>query len=102
MRGLRQGDPLSPFHFLLAVKGFDVLMKALVQQELYYGCKMGNGFRDLMMHLQFADDTLLMGTKSWSNVTILKVGLLMFEAILGFKVNFHKSMLVGVNIANLG
>ena len=44
-------------------------------------------------HFQFANDTLLAGVKSG-----LKVVLLLFEAISGFKVNFHKNMLFGVNV----
>ncbi|CAJ2656620.1 unnamed protein product [Trifolium pratense] len=49
-------------------------------------------------HLQFADDTLLMGTKSWANVRALRAVLVLFESMSGLRVNFHKSMLVGVNI----
>ncbi|MCH97064.1 cysteine-rich receptor-like protein kinase, partial [Trifolium medium] len=46
----------------------------------------------------FADDTLLLGTKSWANVRALRTVLVLFEMMSGLKVNFNKSMLVGVNI----
>ncbi|GAU38426.1 hypothetical protein TSUD_396060 [Trifolium subterraneum] len=48
--------------------------------------------------LQFADGTLLMGTKSWANVRALRAVLVLFETMSGLKVNFNKTMLVGVNI----
>jgi len=41
---------------------------------------------------------LLIGDRSWANIRALKALLLLFEATSGLKVNFHKSMLVGVNI----
>jgi len=49
-------------------------------------------------HLQFADDTLLIGNKSWANFRALRAGLVLFEAISSLKFNFHKSSLVGVYI----
>jgi hypothetical protein len=51
-------------------------------------------------HLQFANDMLLMGVKSWENVRALRAVLLLFEAMSGLKVNFHKIMLVGVNVSD--
>ncbi|MCI30540.1 RNA-directed DNA polymerase (Reverse transcriptase), partial [Trifolium medium] len=36
--------------------------------------------------------------KSWANVCALRVVLVLFESMSGLKVNFNKSMLVGVNI----
>jgi hypothetical protein len=51
-------------------------------------------------HLQFADDTLLLGAKSWGNVRVLRAVLVLFETMSDLKVNFHKSMLVGVNISD--
>ncbi|GAU28189.1 hypothetical protein TSUD_313480 [Trifolium subterraneum] len=39
-----------------------------------------------------------MGTKSWANVRALRAVLVLFETMSGLKVNFDKSMLVGVNI----
>jgi mannosylglycoprotein endo-beta-mannosidase len=51
-----------------------------------------------LSHLQFADDMLLIGTKSWANVRALRAILKLFELMSGLKVNFNKSMLVGINI----
>jgi len=53
-----------------------------------------------LTHLQFADDTLLLGTKSWLNVRTMRAVLLLFEDVSGLKVNFNKSMLTGVNISD--
>ena len=97
-RGIRQGDPLSPFLFLLAAEGLNVLMKALVETGTFIGYKVGGANSVVVSHLQFADDTLLIGKKSWANVRAMRAGLVLFEAMSGLKVNFHKSSLVGVNI----
>jgi len=50
-------------------------------------------------HLQFADDTLILGSKSWANARSLRAVLTLFADMPGLKVNFNKSMLVGINIA---
>jgi hypothetical protein len=97
-RGLRQGDPLSPFLFLLAAEGLSVMMRAMVQSNIFTGYSVGSTNPSVISHLQFADDTLLMGAKSWANVRALRAVLVLFEKVSGLKVNFHKSMLVGVNI----
>ncbi|GAU32903.1 hypothetical protein TSUD_152630 [Trifolium subterraneum] len=99
-RGLRQGDPLSPFLFLLAAEGLNVLMTALVRNGSFTPYEVGSHNSVRVSHLQFADDTLLVGVKSWANVRALKAVLLLFENISGLKVNFHKSMLFGVNVNN--
>jgi hypothetical protein len=40
-RGLHQGDPLSPFLFLLAAEGLNVLMKAMVENNIFTGYRIG-------------------------------------------------------------
>jgi len=52
----------------------------------------------MISHLQFTDDMLLLGVKSWVNVRDFRAFLVLFEAMSGLKVNFHKSMLVDINI----
>jgi len=66
--GLRQGDPLSPFLFLIAAEGLNIMMNVLVEAGLYSSYKVGANNLDQITHLQFADDTLLIGDRSWANI----------------------------------
>jgi hypothetical protein len=72
-------------------------MQALVEHQLFSGYSFGMQNMVSVSHLQFADDTLLIGTKSRANVHALRVVLVLFESMSGLKVNFNKSMLVRVN-----
>jgi len=96
--GLRQWDPLSPFLFLLAAEGLNVMMSTLVSDNIFTPYSIGAQTIVSVSHLQFADDILLVGVKSWANVRAMKANLLLFESIYGLKVNFNKSMLFGVNV----
>lgn len=98
-RGLRQGDPLSPFLFLLVADGFNVLMNAMSSNHLYNGYSVDNSNPVVVSHFQFADDTLILGEKSWTNVRTMCAVLMLFEALSRLKVNFSKSHLVGVNVS---
>lgn len=52
-------------------------------------------------HLQFADDTLLVGEINYQNVWVIKSLLQVFDLVFGLKVNFHKSSLMGIHISEL-
>ncbi|GAU33092.1 hypothetical protein TSUD_259430 [Trifolium subterraneum] len=97
-RGLKQGDPLAPFLFLLVVEGFSGVMWKAVELNLFRGFAIG---RDpvVVSHLQYADDTLCIGEASVENLWTLKAILRGFELAFGLKVNFWKSALIGINVS---
>jgi hypothetical protein len=98
-RGLKQGDPLAPFLFLLVAEGLGGLMKKAVETNRFRGFKVGsNGV--IVSHLQYADDTLCIGEASIENLWTLKAILRAFEMVPGLKVNFWKSCVMGVNVSN--
>jgi len=96
-RGLKQGDPLAPFLFLLVAEGFSGLMTNAVNRNLFKGFEVKRGGM-VVFHLQYADDTLCIGEPTVDNLWLLKAVLRGFEMALGLKVNFHKSSLIGVNV----
>jgi len=59
-RGLKQGDPLAPFLFLLAAEGFSGMMRKAREANLFEGFEVGGGGL-VVSHLQYADDTLCIG-----------------------------------------
>lgn len=56
-RVLRQGDPLSPFLFLLAAEGISRLLKKVVEVGHFKPMEVGRD-KVCLSHLQYADDTL--------------------------------------------
>ncbi|XP_071713612.1 secreted RxLR effector protein 78-like [Rutidosis leptorrhynchoides] len=40
-RGVREGDPLSPFLFILAAEGLNILTKATLDRNLFKGIEVG-------------------------------------------------------------
>ena len=60
-RGLRQGDPLSPYLFVLGMKALSSLINRAVRRGFLSGCRIrgreGGGIQ--VLHLLFADDMLV-------------------------------------------
>jgi hypothetical protein len=57
-RGIRQGDPISPYLFLLAAEGLLCLLKLRVESSSLSGIKVAPS-APMVSHLLFADDSLL-------------------------------------------
>lgn len=85
-RGLRQGDPLSHFLFLVVAKAFGALLFKVYQGGLMVGFQVGNNAL-VVSHLQFGDDTLVMYRNSTRQLNYLRCVICCFEAIAGLKVN---------------
>jgi len=55
-RGLRQGDPLSPYLFLICAEGFSALLQRAEEEGKIRGVKVCQGAPSVS-HLLFADDS---------------------------------------------
>ncbi|MCH80102.1 LINE-1 reverse transcriptase like [Trifolium medium] len=96
-RGLKQGDPLAPFLFLLVVERLSGTIRK-AELGVFKGFKVGNNGLSVS-HLQYADDTLFLGEATVENPWTLKTVLRCFELASGLKVNFAKSSVMGVNVS---
>ncbi|XP_028113211.1 uncharacterized protein LOC114311295 [Camellia sinensis] len=96
-RGLRQGDPLSPFLFNIVAEGLNILLSRARQLGLIQGAVVGSsGLR--ITHLQFADDTILFCNADKEEVGNIKRILRCFEIVSGLRINYHKSVICGIGV----
>ncbi|GKC80277.1 transposon TX1 [Tanacetum coccineum] len=65
-RGVRQGDPLSPFLFVLAAEGLNAIVNEAVDKGIFRGVRIGSN-RVMVSHLQYADDTIFFGVTDRDN-----------------------------------
>lgn len=96
-RGLRQGDPLSPFLYLLIAEALSILVSRAVESDASKAIEIGD-HNIQVSHLQYADDTIFMCNASPANIMSIKRILKNFELLSGLKVNFQKCNLMGINI----
>lgn len=95
-RGLRQGDPLPPFLFTLVAEGLAVLIQKVAKLGRFERFKLNDNLE--VWILQFADDTVLVGSGCWENLWSTKAIFRGFELIFGLKVNFCKSKVYIINL----
>ncbi|GJV33899.1 RNA-directed DNA polymerase, eukaryota, reverse transcriptase zinc-binding domain protein [Tanacetum coccineum] len=82
MRGLRQGDPLSPYLFTLVMEVFSLMVKRKIEDDggfkYHWRCD-----RLKLTHLIFVDDLMVFSRADVHSVTILSKALMEFSGVSG-------------------
>jgi hypothetical protein len=89
-RGLRQGDPLSPYLFIMCTEGLSALLRRSEARGELHGIKVCRG-APILSHLLFADDCFLFCRADVRESTKLKEILKEYEEGSGQAINFQKS-----------
>ncbi|KAJ6974535.1 hypothetical protein NC653_030590 [Populus alba x Populus x berolinensis] len=89
-RGIWQGDPLSPYLFVLAMAGLGGIIKQAIQQsstfKYHWRCKPTG-----ITHVCFADDLMLFCHADLESIGVLKSSLDKFSMLSGLSINLAKS-----------
>lgn len=94
-KGLCQGDPLSPFLFVLVSQVLSNMFSKAQEAGWITRFSVTVG-GTVVNHLQFADDTIVFLEAKREQVNYLRYILLCFELMSGLKINFSKSSLFGI------
>lgn len=98
-RGLRQGDPLSPYLFVLVMNCLSIALdKAAVEGKFKYHTRCG---RSKLTHLSFADDLLIFSDGSLSSVQAILGVLKDFEERSGLAISVQKSCFFAAGISEV-
>ncbi|XP_035836030.1 uncharacterized protein LOC118484170 [Helianthus annuus] len=96
-RGLRQGDPLCSFLFVLAMEALTGVMKKARTERNFQGSSISSNGPPLS-HFLYADDVIFAGEWWYQNVVNLKRLLRCFYLTTGLPVNLKESSLYGVGV----
>ncbi|XP_035844056.1 uncharacterized mitochondrial protein AtMg01250-like [Helianthus annuus] len=97
LKGMRQGDPLSPFLFLIVMEALSFLINKAVEKGILKGISLPNG-GPCVSHLFFADDAIIMGEWSSDNVKAVIRFLRCFYICSGLRMNIKKSNIYGIGV----
>lgn len=89
-RGIRQGDPLSPYLFVLCIEKLFQMISCAVDQSLWKPIQVSRGGPKIS-YLAFADDVLLFAEASEGQISLIKQILNMFCRSSGQKVSEEKT-----------
>ncbi|KAL0340093.1 UNVERIFIED_CONTAM: hypothetical protein Sradi_4526100 [Sesamum radiatum] len=92
-RGLRQGDPMSSYLFVLVMEVLQMILQQFIEQDgqflYHWRCQELKLFQ-----LSFADDLLLLCKADVRSVNLFRRGLDLFASLSGLHTNPQKSQLI--------
>ncbi|GKB49399.1 RNA-directed DNA polymerase, eukaryota [Tanacetum coccineum] len=94
--GLKQGDPLAPYLFILVMESLHLSFSRVVDAGMFKGIRLSNSLS--LSHLFYADDALIIGEWSNDNLRSIINVLKCFHLASGLQINIHKSQLLGVGV----
>ncbi|KAJ0427872.1 putative RNA-directed DNA polymerase [Helianthus annuus] len=97
-KGMRQGDPLSPFLFLIVMEALSCMLGKARREGAINGIRLPRS-GPVLSHLFYADDAIILGDWSQSEVTNVVRILRCFYICSGLKINMSKSNLYGVGVS---
>lgn len=92
-RGLRQGDPISPYLFLICGEAFSCLLNSANEDKSLEGVRVSPNAPSFN-HLLFADDSLILMKVSEQSASKLQYILNLYESCSGQTINVNKSTIL--------
>nr|GEV51997.1 RNA-directed DNA polymerase, eukaryota [Tanacetum cinerariifolium] len=94
--GLKQGDPLAPYLFILIMESLHISFSRATSAGVFNGIRINDS--TVISHLFYADDAIFMGEWSDYNMANIVKILRCFFLASGLKINIQKSQILGVGI----
>nr|GEW37399.1 RNA-directed DNA polymerase, eukaryota [Tanacetum cinerariifolium] len=95
-RGLKQGDPLAPYLFILIMESIHLSFSRVIEAGVFTGIKIDSSIT--LSHLFYADDAVFIGEWTRDNLNSIMHILWCFSLLSGLSINLKKSQLLGVGI----